>query len=197
VTELPISANRLDWLRDDSDRALVARAQRDAAAFAEIYRRNCHAITGYILRRIGDRQTTDDLVADVFLTAMRALPRYRYRGVPLRAWLYRIATNTVNRWARQRTGRSRVQLGLDRDRHESPTTVDAPPDEDDRAADAGRARQAMLTLKPKHQSVLALHYLEELSVEEVAVVLGCRVGTVKSRLSRARDALRERLLERR
>jgi len=195
VTELPIRASKLDWLCDDSDRTLVTRAQRDAAAFAEIYRRNCHAIAGYILRRIGDRHATDDLVAEVFLAAMRALPRYRYRGVPLRAWLYRIATNTVNRWAKRNPWRNTVSLGLDREPHESPAA--ASPSGEDVAGHAARARRAMLSLSLKHQSVLALHYLEDLSLEEVAVVLGCRVGTVKSRLSRARDALRERLLERR
>jgi len=195
VTELPISANELDWLCDDSDRTLVERALRDADAFAEIYRRNCHAIAGYVLRRIGDRHTMDDLVAEVFLTAMRALPRYRYRGVPLRAWLYRIATNTVNRWAKRNTWRNKVSLGLEPEAHE-PQSAAAPVGEGT-AGNADRARQAMLRLSPKHQSVLALHYLEDLSVDEVAVVLGCRVGTVKSRLSRARDALRERLLERR
>ncbi len=195
MTELPLSVSELDWFSDDSDRTLVARAQRDAAAFAEIYRRNCHAITGYILRRIGDRHTTDDLVAEVFLTAMRALPRYRYRGVPLRAWLYRIATNTVNRWAKRNTWRKKVSLGLDHRTHESLSAT--APSGEDTAGSVDRARRAMLMLSPKHQSVLALHYLEDLNVEEVAVVLGCRVGTVKSRLSRARDALRERLLERR
>jgi len=182
--------SKLDWLCEDTERALVARAQRDAAAFAEIYRSHCHAITGYIARRIGDRHTADDLVAEVFLTAMRALPRYRYRGVPLRAWLYRIATNTVNRWARRNSWRSKVTLGLEPGTLE-PRSGEAP------AGDAEWARRAMLRLSPKHQSVLALYYLEDLSVEEVAVVLGCRVGTVKSRLSRARDALRERLSERR
>ena len=195
MTELPISASKQDWLCDESDRTLVARARRDATAFAEIYRRNCHAITGYILRRIGDRHATDDLVAEVFLTAMRALPRYRYRGIPLRAWLYRIATNTVNRWATRNTWRNKVSLGLDHHTDES-LSATTPSGEED-AANVDRARRAMLMLSPKLQSVLALHYLEDLSVEEVAAVLGCRVGTVKSRLSRARDALRERLLERR
>ena len=56
-----------------------------------------------------------------------------------------------------------------------------------------RARKAMWTLLPKHQAVLTLHYLEGMSLKEVASVIGCRVGTVKSRLARGRDALRERL----
>lgn len=193
MTELPISASTLNWTCRDAEQELVARARHDAGAFAEIYRRHAHAIGGYIYRRVGDVHTTDDLVAEVFLAAMRALPRYRIRGVPLRAWLYRIATNTVNRWAGRNKWRRFVRLEGDA----VDPRVDASADRGDSNADAEAARQALWSLSMKHQSVLALHYLEGLPVEEVAVVLGCRVGTVKSRLSRAREALRMRLQERR
>jgi RNA polymerase sigma-70 factor (ECF subfamily) len=197
VTELPIHARALDWTCDDSEQALIARARRDAAAFAEIYRRHAHAITGYVYRRCGDAHAADDLVAEVFLAAMRALPRYRDRGVPLRAWLYRIATNTVNRWARRNTWRQRVRLGLERHQGEARAGESDPSERSQDTADVELARRALLSLSPHHQSVLALHYLEGLPVEEVALVLGCRVGTVKSRLSRAREALRKSLEERR
>jgi len=195
VTELPISASTLNWTCDDAEQELVARARHDAGAFAEIYRRHAHAIGGYVYRRVGDVHTTDDLVADVFLAAMRALPRYRNRGVPLRAWLYRIATNTVNRWAGRNKWRRLVRL----EGNLADSGLDAAADADDPSlrADVNAARQALWSLSMKHQSVLALHYLEGLPVEEVAVVLGCRVGTVKSRLSRAREALRTKLQERR
>lgn len=193
MTELPISASTLNWTCRDAEQELVARARHDSGAFAEIYRRHAHAIGGYVYRRVGDVHTTDDLVAEVFLAAMRALPRYRIRGVPLRAWLYRIATNTVNRWAGRNKWRRFVRLEGDA----VDARVDAAAGRGESNADAEAARQALWSLSMKHQSVLALHYLEGLPVEEVAVVLGCRVGTVKSRLARAREALRMRLQERR
>jgi len=193
VTELPISASTLNWTCRDAEQELVARARHDAGAFAEIYRRHAHAIGGYVYRRVGDVHTTDDLVADVFLAAMRALPRYRIRGVPLRAWLYRIATNTVNRWAGRNKWRRFVRLEGDAVDAQVGSSADAGASDGDTEA----ARQALWSLSMKHQSVLALHYLEGLPIEEVAVVLGCRVGTVKSRLSRAREALRTKLQERR
>lgn len=170
-----------------SERDLVERAKRDPQAFAAIYRAHYAPIAGYIYRRVGDVHATDDLVAEVFLTAMRSLRGYRYRGVPIRAWLYRIATNTVNRQARRLRRRPVEHLGGNS--LESRTRA-APPDE---RVDASGPRRAMLALSPKHQAVLALHYLEGLSLEEVAAVIGCRIGTVKSRLSRAREALRDRL----
>jgi RNA polymerase sigma-70 factor (ECF subfamily) len=132
--------------------------------------------------------TTEDLVAETFVAAMRALPQYRYRGVPIRAWLYRIATSTVNRWARR--GKRGFARALDEC---SPSDLSVTTVVAEQKVGLEHARTALLSLKPKHQAVLALHYLEGMSVEEVAAVIGCRVGTVKSRLSRAREALREKL----
>lgn len=178
----------MDWTPTSADDDLVDRARSDREAFAQLYRRHYDAIAGYVYRRVGDAHVTEDLVADVFLAMVRWLPRYRRRGVPFRAWLYRIATNAVNRWAR--TQRKRAMTSLD-------VEFTVPPAA--RAVwrngeiDPELARLVMLSLSPKHQAVLSLHYLEGLPVEEVATVLGCRTGTVKSRLSRARDALRGQL----
>ena len=166
---------------DAPEAALVSRAKRDPQAFAALYRQHYAAIAGYVFRRVGDQHTAEDLTADVFLEAVRSLSGYRHRGVPFRAWLYRIATHTVNRWARRHRKRFCQTLP------ESLACVESD------VADPTVARLAMLSLSPKHQAVLALHYLEGLSVEEVASVIGCRIGTVKSRLSRARVALREQL----
>lgn len=172
-----------------AEATLVERAKRDPHAFAELYRRYYAPLAAHVHRRVGDQHTTDDLVAEVFLTVMRSLGRYRNRGVPFRAWLYRIATNTVNRWARRRRSRfSGCSVGL-----VTPSGVDTGCDRAAAAIEIERARAALLALPIRYQAVLALHYLEDLSVEETASVLGCRIGTVKSRLSRGRDALREKL----
>lgn len=66
---------------------------------------------------------------------------------------------------------------------EAATTIDGP-------ADIALATQALQRLSPAHQAVLVLHVVEELTMEQIALVLDCRVGTVKSRLFRAREALR-------
>ncbi len=170
------------------ERDLVERAKCDREAFAMLYRRHYRMLTGYVYRRLGDVHATEDLVAEVFLSALRALPRYRYRGVPLRFWLLRIATHAVNRSARRNRRMCVEHAELERvpqTAHEGSSTPDD--------ADRERARRALLSLSPKHQAVLALHHLEGLCVADVAAILGCRVGTVKSRLARARDALREKL----
>ena len=173
---------------DAKEADLIARAKRDRHAFAELYRSHYDAVARYILRRVGNASVTDDLVADVFLTAMKALPRYQYRGIPIQAWFYRLATNTVNRWARRRRHVTLSQAQADG------VTTSA---EQSGQIERDRTRSALLSLKPKHQTVLALHYLEGMPLEDVAAVTGWRMGTVKSRLSRARVALREKLSRRR
>lgn len=182
---------------DDAEAALVERAKRDREAFAILYRRHYGMIVGYILRRIGDAHAAEDLTADVFTAALRYLPRYRQRGVPIKAWLYRIATTTVNRWVRRQQRRSVIEGFFAAMR--GPSEGDGPGDgngsvrHDLPRTDAERARLALLALPPKFQTVLSLHYLEGLSLQDIAVAVGCRLGTVKSRLSRGRDAMRERL----
>lgn len=170
----------------EDEAALVARARHDPAALAALYRANYAAIHGYVHRRVGCQADADELVAEAFLAMVRYLPRYRQRGAPFRAWLYRLATTQIGRWARCRRRWATARL-------EELAAVERR-DEAEVSEDAERVRTALLVLPERYQAALALHYLEELPVAEVALVLGCRVGTVKSRLSRGREALR-RLLE--
>ncbi|MGE3182714.1 MAG: RNA polymerase sigma factor [Phycisphaerae bacterium] len=169
----------------DYEAMLVARAQRDRNAFGDLYRLHHTVIARYIHRRVGDTHLTEDLVADVFVIAMESIRRYRNRGVPFRAWLYRVASNRVNRWARRE--RKKLLVGAEAEFGELPS-----PDalNMDQEIARERARRALLCLPPKYQAVLALHYLEGMPVNDVATTLGCRVGTVKSRLSRGREQMR-------
>jgi RNA polymerase sigma-70 factor (ECF subfamily) len=168
---------------------LIERARTDRAAFAVLYRGHYAAIGGYLYRRTGDVHATEDLIADTFLSALKALPRYRSGGVPFRAWLYRIATNAANGWARRRRRRPEAPLS-------AAVGAAAPPGTDSRD-DVEALERALRRLAPRFQAVVTLHYVEGLALEEVAAVLGCRLGTVKSRLYRAREALRRALTERR
>jgi RNA polymerase sigma-70 factor (ECF subfamily) len=170
------------------ERQLVERARTDSAAFAALYRCHYPCIVGCLYRRIGDTHIAEDLAADTFLSAMKALPGYRVTDVPFRIWLLRIATNAANRWARQR-----LKLKLGRVAF-TPLASGAA---GERQAAMEEAQAAMLALAPAFQSVLSLHYLESLSLDEVATVLGCRIGTVKSRLARARAAMKAELERRR
>ena len=191
VAQTQVVATDADWSRGSDERELIERAKRDRDAFAELYRRHHPMLLTHVYRRTGDVHATEDIVADVFLTALRTLPRYRYRGVPVRFWLLRIATNAVNRWARRSRRRAAAALEALEVEDVGPAVSPAG------GFDTERAASALLSLPPKHQAVLSLHYFEGLAIKEIATVVGCREGTVKSRLSRARDLLREKLNGRR
>jgi RNA polymerase sigma-70 factor, ECF subfamily len=164
---------------------LIQQAKSDPEAMAELFRNHYAPIGRYIQHRVGSSSTAEDLTSEVFLTMVRYLPRFRVNGTPFRAWLYRLATNQVNRWARHQRRFAWKQL------QDYPSSETQGLDEES----AARIRAALLTLPVHYQSALALHYLEELPVESVAQVLGCAVGTVKSRLARGRDLLRPLLSE--
>lgn len=183
--ELDIGARVSEWMGFDHEAELAERAKTDREAFAGLYRRHYRAIARYVYRRVGDVHTAEDLVADVFMAALRHLPQYRHRGLPVRAWFYRIATNRVNRWARRERRRVVRELTCEppAPNGDAPSTLSA----------VARTRAILLTLTPKQQAVLALYYLEGMSVEDVAQTIGCRAGTVKSRLARGREKLRRRL----
>lgn len=165
------------------DAAIAARAAGDPELFGTLYRRHFGAVAGYLYRRTGDAALAEDLAADTFLDAWRALPSYRDTGVPFRAWLLRIATNRANRVARRDRVRRRVFALLARPAPTAP------------AGDDGTAElyEAMARLRPEHQAVLSLVHLEGMGVEQTGQVLGVATGTVKSRLHRARHALRHEL----
>ena len=161
---------------------LVDRAAQDREAFGALYRAHCRAVANHLWRRTGDHHVTEDLTAEVFLRALHSLPRFRRRGIPLRHWLLRIAANLATNHMR---GRRRTEAGVE---------DLAAPEADATAADRRRRlRVALAELPARYQTVLGLHYLEELGVDPLARLLGVRPGTVKSRLSRGRALLRDRL----
>ena len=183
------TANPVYEIEHDAEGELIERAKGDPEAFGVLYRRHYRPVVGYLYRRVGDEHTAEDLAAEVFLSAMRALPRYRVTGVPFRAWLLRIATNAANRWAKRERSRSV--------RHARVVKRDAEPAGAPHDPAHSGALDALLALSVRHQEVLTLHHVEGLSVDEVSAVLGCRPGTVKSRLSRGREELKYELIRRR
>ncbi len=185
--DIAISANTSTLESHNAEADLVERAKHDRNAFAQLYRSHYAAIAGYLYRRTGDEHVAEDLVSEVFIAVLRYLPRYRQRKIPFRYWLYRIATNAANRWAKKQKRFART--------NQCNQAIIDPASENKTKSnlDSQLAIRALIQLPPNFQSVLALYHIEELSIEHISLVLKCRPGTVKSRLSRARDALRTKL----
>ncbi len=161
-------------------------AKSDGLAISYLYRQHYGAIHCYVDRRIGNAHDTNDIVAEVFMSMVRYLPRFRWSGVPFRCWLLVLATNQINRWIRKR----RIsEIWTSTATVEQLTTT--PPNDADGRLEL--VRLAILALPLAIQTVLTLHYFEDLSTDAIAKIMNCRSGTVKSRLSRGRELLRRKL----
>jgi RNA polymerase sigma-70 factor, ECF subfamily len=185
-----LRADRRTPQLDPSDDDLWLRAGRgDTAAFAVLFERHSRAIYNFCFRRTANWSVAEDLLSIVFLEAWRRREKSLSPGM-VRPWLYGIATFVVRN--RRRTER-RYRHALARLPREA-TSPDFAPDIDERLADEGRMGallDRLRTLPAREQDVLALCVWSELTYEEAAAALGIPLGTVRSRLSRARSRFRE------
>jgi RNA polymerase sigma-70 factor, ECF subfamily len=184
---------RSHYLEPGRETALVRAAQSgDETAFTEIVRhfqRPVYRVAYALTRNPSD---ADDLAQETFVRAYQAIGRFR-AGEPLYPWLSRIAVNLAYSLFRRRRRRPETSI---EPLVESGRQWAGDDDPAERAAESERHERlgaAFATLTPEHQAVLALRVVEDLSYDDIARVLGVPVGTVMSRLSRARAELRARL----
>lgn len=177
----------------DADASLMARVARgDRAAFALLVDRHKDGLVAYLARLTGSPDRGEDLAQEAFLRLFRAAGRYREEG-HLTAFLYRIATNLVRSEAR-RERRWRLlapRLAPPADETEEPRG----PRRVLQRELQDRLARAVAALPLSLRAPLVLYEIEEWPQREIARALGCREGTVKSRLHRARAQLREELAE--
>jgi len=173
--------------------------QGDVRAFEQLFQQYQKGIYNAIYQIVRSESDAADLTQDVFVRAYRALPRLQSPEA-FTSWLYRIAINLSRNHLRD-TARARTESleygdsdddGGGGQREIADTSED--PAAKAQARDVqDRVRRAIATLWPDHRTVITLHHIEEMPVEEIARILNVSVGTVKSRLSRARDNLRRKL----
>jgi RNA polymerase sigma-70 factor, ECF subfamily len=186
------------------DAELVARLRRgDAAAARELYQRHGAALLRFGLAMSNCRQTAEDIVHDTFVEILRHPVRFDPSRGSVIGYLFGIARHRMSRVARVSMRNAGVPLStITEDSFDSdtglteenlPDSLQDAGDSLDRANDIERVRAAVLELPRVHREVIALCDLEELSYATAASVLGCPIGTVRSRLSRARALLATRL----
>lgn len=174
---------------DDGD--LVARHRAgDASAFDELVARHQHRVAALAHRLLGWPDDVDDVVQDVFLAALKGLPRFGGRSW-LSTWLTSITVNACRSRQRRRASWLRRLAGVRGTREPEAWNVAPAPEGEFEAGD--EVRRAVQSLPGKYREVLVLRYLEELSVRDVSQILGVPTNTVDVRLSRARARLRDRL----
>ncbi len=187
---------------DLADHALVESAQAGSAeAFGELARRYHGNVYGIVYRMCGGDEAAD-LTQEIFLRALKALRKFQFQGdASFRTWLYRIAVNACINELRRRRRRSDVEgPSLDDDIETEDGWVSRSiPDETmsphvlaERAEVQRAVQQIVAMLTPKHRAALTLVDLQQFDYEEAAEVLECPLGTLKSRLARARKQFAEK-----
>jgi RNA polymerase sigma-70 factor (ECF subfamily) len=170
-----------------SDASAIRASRRRPEQFAVVFDRHFAAIHRYLARRAG-REIADDLASLCFTVAFERRLTFDTSADDARPWLYGIATNLLrDHWRAERRSAATV-IRLSRDR--GAAALSDPATTDDRDPELARA---LRSLDPAQRDVLLLYAWAELSYEEISAALDVPVGTVRSRLARARARVREEL----
>ena len=180
------------------DQQLVARVQKgDKAAFDLLVRKYQHKIAKLVSRYVSDRSEVEDVTQEAFIKAFRAIKGFRGESA-FYTWLYRIAINTAKNYLVS-LGRRPPSPDIETEESEGTDFASglrdvATPERQLLAEEIGRTvERAMAGLPEDLRTALTLREIDGLSYEEIAEIMDCPIGTVRSRIFRAREAVDEAL----
>jgi RNA polymerase sigma-70 factor (ECF subfamily) len=182
----------------DSDQALVERVARgDKRAFDALVLRYQSRVVKVITRYVHDQTEALDLAQEAFIKAYRALPNFRGESA-FYTWLYRIAINTAKNYlAAQNCRPPQYDVDIeDAEYHEGPSALKdtATPEHNLLRDEIQQVIFKTIDALPEElRTAITLRELEDMSYEEIAEIMGCPIGTVRSRIFRARDAIDKQL----
>lgn len=180
-----------------SEAELLQRIRDNPSHFSELFRLYYQPIFGYIFRRVGHFEDSADIAAESFYNAYRSIHRFSYRGISVKIWLYRIATNQVNLYFRSQKKRkaffgendlapaSLLQQYLLEDKRDMETEMQ-------QHQQFTKVLAQLKTLPVAYQEVIALRYFEGKELKEISLILNLKEGTLKSLLSRGVEKLRRK-----
>jgi RNA polymerase sigma-70 factor (ECF subfamily) len=187
---------------EKTDKSLIeAHCKGDANAFGEIVRRYGDGVLGYLIHMTGNREQAEDLFQETFKRVHQK--SHTLRGNEFKSWLFKIATNAVLDGLRKKirvNSREKKINFSDCDGEKNAEAVVAdnsrnPSVELEKAEQVQQVRQAVESLPDRQRATLVLAYYQQLSYREVALALGCSVGTVKTQMYRALRTLAQKLPE--
>jgi len=170
----------------EEERLLVDRAKRDPREFGALYDRHFQQIYRFVYSRVREQTAAEDVTSEVFIKALKAMPRYQDTGRPFAAWLYQIAVNAIA--DRYRTLRPSQPL---EDFHD--LSVGGPAI-DEQAAQSDEIRRIwsiVEELPSQQRTALVLKFQEDMKIEDIAVAMGKTPGAVKLLIHRGVSRLRE------
>jgi RNA polymerase sigma-70 factor (ECF subfamily) len=172
------------------EESLVRRAQNnDQEAFAQLYEEHFDKIYRYLALRVGNEMEAEDMTQQVFLNALQSISSFRWKGVPFSAWLFRIAHNQAVDHLRKAKKRASVPLD-----ESLVTNGDSPHSAVERKMDIEQLLRATKRLTEAQREVISLRFSSELSIAQVARIMGKSEGAVKALQHSAIVALRRTML---
>lgn len=176
---------------------LVERSKKgDKIAFEHLVQLYENKVYTIAYRLMGNHADAADLAQDSFIKIYQALPNFR-GDASFNTWIYHITVNVCRDEMRKRQRRPTVSLdeptNSNGSTYEIRSTDPGPEEELDRNETRAMVQQCLNSLSDDYRTVLVMREIKEMSYDEIAEILGCSLGTVKSRLSRARQALKEKI----
>ena len=179
-------------MRDEDIRReneIIERSKTDPKAFGEIYEAYFDRIYYFALRQTGDEELAGDLASQTFVNVLHHLPRYQFRGYPFSAWLYKIATNEINKHYRKSKGKKVFSIEETRVRELVERADPGPGGWDDEIMQ--RLLIYLKDLPTEMLQVLELRFFEDKDFREIAFILDITESGAKMRTYRALDQLRK------
>jgi len=172
------------------ERTLIEAAQQDPRRFAEVYELHFERVYAYVARRIGERSASEELTSHVFQQALANLAKFKWRGAPFAAWLFRIAANAIADRA------LRLRREAARESSLQPGSADAAPEAQidlEQVETMAQIYRLVDELPSDQRHVIRLRFAEEKSIHEIAQQLSRSEGAIKQLQFRALQTLRARL----
>ncbi|HSK64005.1 MAG TPA: sigma-70 family RNA polymerase sigma factor, partial [Pyrinomonadaceae bacterium] len=181
-----------------SDRELVAIAVDGFdGSFEELVRRYQRPIAAYVYRMVGNYESALDLTQEIFIKVYNSLSRYRAE-FKFSTWIYKIAHNAaVDHLRRSSTREQSLVAGTESDSYELPIESAnlTPEQESERKERRGEIESVVRALPANYRELIILRHSQDLSYEEIVEVTGLPLGTVKNRLFRAREMMRQQFVD--
>jgi RNA polymerase sigma factor (sigma-70 family) len=197
----PVERTELESPAPEHESELVRRARKgDLAAYDDLVKRYQERIYATIYHMTSNHEDANDLAQESFIKAFSALKSFK-GGSTFYTWLYRIAVNKTINFLKQRKNRTHMSLNDIDFNAEHDTDLIALISEKTPRRDAGlselqkKLNEALLKLSEPHRLVVVLHDVQGQSHEEIAEIMGCNIGTVRSRLFYARQQMQAELAD--
>ena len=181
-----------------ADRDLVISASRGVeGGFEELVRRYQRPISAYVYRMVGNHESALDLTQEIFIKVYGSLSRYRPE-FKFSTWIYKIAHNAAIDHLRRNVGRERSLInGTESDNYDLPIECEglSPEQQSEREERRIEIESVVRSLPTAYRELIVLRHSQDLTYEEIVDVTGLPLGTVKNRLFRAREMMRQQFLD--